>query len=386
MDFKDKIEQALISNRIFKTKHKELDLCVYCYTRGTQYDRDWDDITSICRGLILDSNYNIVGRGFNKFWNLLEPPTPPLSELEGLKFIGTEKIDGSLIIVFFYAGEWRVATKGSFYSPQADWANDWISRNVRSKFNQYLDHDYSYLFEAIYPGNQIVVKYGDREELVLLGAVRNADGKELSYSDLSSVAKDVNVTLVPYVEASSLKELQDVAKSLGANKEGFVATFENGMRVKIKSDEYCRVHKLISYMTPLAFWEMWDYTTDPKNPGIPKSYLSQLPEEFREECDVIKAAIDKLHFDIWYTAKANYEEACKAVDVEDRKAFALHAFNTLSKRKANYVLMYGKCMRTGSEGAYKGFWFAAHLEVRPTKNILPDNEKLERLKRISLEG
>jgi len=364
--------------------HKEWrDLVIFSYTRECQYDRIWDDVTKAARGIIFNKvTGEIVARPFSKFWNLLEEPTPPLSELQGLKFTATEKVDGSLAILFPYDNQWHVATKGSFHSDQAAWATDWARKHIN--FDA-VPKGYTTLYEIIYPDNQIVVKYGDREELVLLGAVNNETGEEIPYADLKLLSKDLGVTLVPAVEASGLDELQKAAETLDSNHEGFVVTFENGIKVKIKGAEYCRIHKLISYMTPLAFWESWDYETDPKNPGIPKNYLAQLPEEFREECDALLEIIEDLHWDIWDTAKENYDKACEHINVKDQRALAMYAFSIFGKKQANYVMKYAKCVQTGSPHAYWKFWFSVHQEVRPSYNKLPEGDNFERLNRIKSE-
>jgi len=365
--------------------HKEWeDLVIFCYTRECQYDRIWDDVTRHARGIIFNKvTGEVVGRPWRKWWNLLEEPTPPLSELRGLKFTATEKMDGSLGIMIPYKGQWYVTTKGAFGSDQAAWATDWARKHIN--FDA-VPKGYTTLYEIIYPENQIVVKYGDREEMVLLGVVSNETGEELPYEDLKPIAKDLGVTLVPVIESSELDELQKIAKTLDSNKEGFVVTFENGIKVKIKGDEYCRVHKLIAYMTPLAFWDMWDYEKDFKNPGISKEFLSQLPEEFREECDALKEVIDELHWNIWDNAKDDYEEAAKHVDPTDHRALAQYAFSNFGKLRANYVMKYTKCIQTENPHAYWKFWFSAHQAVRPTYNKLPEGDKFERLNRIKMEG
>ena len=43
-----------------------------------------------------------------------------------LPFETMEKLDGSLIIIFHHNGRWRTATKGSFTSSQAQWAENFL--------------------------------------------------------------------------------------------------------------------------------------------------------------------------------------------------------------------------------------------------------------------
>lgn len=55
---------------------------------------------------------------FPKFFNAFERG----ESIPDLPFETFEKVDGSLITIFWHAGEWRTATKGTFGSAQALWA------------------------------------------------------------------------------------------------------------------------------------------------------------------------------------------------------------------------------------------------------------------------
>lgn len=46
----------------------------YKYSKITPPYRLWNEVTLRTRGLVVDSSYNIVARGFNKFFNLSELP------------------------------------------------------------------------------------------------------------------------------------------------------------------------------------------------------------------------------------------------------------------------------------------------------------------------
>lgn len=59
--------------------HPRLPLSIWNYAPACQYSKDkWDDITTLCRGLIIDTDTNeIVGRSFRKFWNEGEQGSAP---------------------------------------------------------------------------------------------------------------------------------------------------------------------------------------------------------------------------------------------------------------------------------------------------------------------
>ena len=87
----------------------------------------------------------------------------------------------------------------------------------------------------------------------------------------------------------NIAELIATAKKLPASEEGFVLRFTDGTRVKIKGDEYCRIHKLISNITPLAIWEMmW------KGDDL-ETWRKQIPEEFHKDFDQIEDILKTNH-------------------------------------------------------------------------------------------
>ena len=56
--------------------HPSAPLYIYNYSKMCQIDRMWNDTTEKCRGLIVDSNDNIVSRPFRKFYNYEEYEDP----------------------------------------------------------------------------------------------------------------------------------------------------------------------------------------------------------------------------------------------------------------------------------------------------------------------
>src|SRR4051812_14440572 len=56
-------------------------------------------IVAECRGLILDTDFNIVSRSFDRFFNLGEQPETQ-TDIDISKAVCMEKIDGSLIKIY----------------------------------------------------------------------------------------------------------------------------------------------------------------------------------------------------------------------------------------------------------------------------------------------
>ena len=67
----------------------------------------------------------------------------------------------------------------------------------------------------------------------------------------------------------------ELQKTLPFNKEGFILCTKDGLRVKIKGEEYMRIHRAISAATPLNIWKSL------KGGVLPEDYLVGVPEERR---------------------------------------------------------------------------------------------------------
>ncbi len=224
------------------------NLKIYKYSQSAVCERNWNEITLISRGLILDTDAKrVLATPLVKFFNLGE--LIPISEYKGKRFRSLEKMDGSLGILFYYKG-WRVATGGSFASEQAKWANKYLEKHIDTST---LVEGATYLLEIVYPENRIVVPYS-KDALYLLAAYRR--GYELDSSQLNIVAAEAGFKMPQHYWFQDLDEILKETSLIDHTHEGFVVQFNDGVRVKVKGDEYCRIHKLISRVTPIAVWEM----------------------------------------------------------------------------------------------------------------------------------
>lgn len=356
--------------------HREWnDLVLFCYTRECQYDQLWDDVTMAARGIIFNKvTGEVVARTFVKFFNASELlGKVDLAELAKKPFLALTKMDGSFGIFFKYEGQDYIATKGSFVSEQAQWATKWVRSHLKSAE---MLPGHTYLFEMIYPENKIVVDYGDTEDLVLLGVINNETGEEMSYTALKEAGKRIGSTVVEAKEFSSLDELYAYCKTLPATEEGFVITFHNGLKVKVKGDEYCKIHRILANMTPLAFWGAWDLEAM----DIPKSFLAAIPEEFRDVTDTLYQQIYDLHHGAFNKVKDTYAELMKTLPSDaDHKTVFLTAQERYGKM-AGELIYYHK-------GNLSKLLLGIHRRIRPTYNVLPDSVVgSDRLKRIFEEN
>ncbi|MEV5957252.1 T4 RnlA family RNA ligase [Streptomyces sp. NPDC051987] len=259
----DELTAALDAGHITRKPHPHLPLSIYTYTRAAQYQQAWNTATLRCRGLIADDTTGqIIAWPFPKFFNVGEHQqgrtyAPPLPE--GEPFRVYDKVDGSLGIVFHYDGRWHVASKGSFTSEQAMWAQAWLMTSDTSN----LIPGTTYLCEIVYPGNRIVVDYGDREDLVLLGAYRD-NGREAQlewaapdWEPIGSVVRSWRMLpLADLVKLAEANTRPDGTPTSGISTEGYVIRYANGLRAKVKLSEYVRLHKVLTGITERDIWRM----------------------------------------------------------------------------------------------------------------------------------
>ncbi|MFJ2825356.1 RNA ligase [Streptomyces toxytricini] len=268
------VESGLVSRK----RHPELPLSIYTYTRTAQYEQAWNDVTVRCRGLVADDATGaVVALPLPKFFNVGEHEAgrPYAPALPDEPFEVYEKVDGSLAVVFHYAGAWRVASKGSFISEQARWAQ----RRLDGRDTSGLVPGVTYLAEILYPQNRIVVDYGDRRDLVLLAAY-GPDGTEVPLAEAAGHWEGVGsvVRLWPAMPLDELVALTGASRmpgghtATGTDAEGFVLRFASGVRAKAKLSEYVRLHKVLTGVTERDIWRAHGVQ---RFAGLPAKQLTQ---------------------------------------------------------------------------------------------------------------
>jgi T4 RnlA family RNA ligase len=274
----DILEKYHADGLLHKQTHPTKDLTIWNYSPKVQYERLWDDITLQCRGLVTNSKGEIIARPFKKFFNYEEHKP---EDIPNEDYVVYEKMDGSLGILFNYENEWIMATRGSFTSTQAIKGKEILDRHDISAWRK----DNTYLFEIIYPENRIVVDYGNEEKLVVLGAIHTETGEEIPDSSLfwtQDSGFEVVMTYKTWGEGYDL-----LKEEISKDREGYVIRFKNGFRMKIKGEEYKRLHKIL---TGVSSKDIWEYLKDNKPFD---ELLEKVPDEFN---NWVKTTISDLKY------------------------------------------------------------------------------------------
>lgn len=369
------IEQGYVTARPHNTDY----WVILNYTPKAQWEWKWNEVTLQARGLVYETDENgtrgkVVARPFKKFfnwdqgqgredWHYSVPPPGPV--------IRMEKMDGSLGVLcvqYDYTGspirEW-VATRGSFHSEQAEWASAFYFKTLK---HQIHTRDYedvftpqegkTYLFEIIYPGNRVVVNYGDYEGLVLIDVIDNETGKPdlQEFDDClwpDKVRRTIHMLGFDSGHAAEIPE----------GDEGFVYLWpERNYRVKMKSAEYIELHRIVSNLSEKAIWEQM---VAGKSFG---AVVAGIPDEFH---DFVKEVWDKIRLQTAYKMMALHDtwegimENMEQTPDWSRKDFAKFATQLGSDAKYMFMMLDGK-----------EIYYEVMKEMKPVtnKSLVPEEE------------
>jgi RNA ligase len=302
-------------------KAQEWDnLVIFNYTNKAQYENHWTTETKRCRGLIIDRNTDeIIARPFEKFFNWGQVDRDMLPREGPIRV--QDKADGSLGILYRdpSTGELGIATRGSFTSDQAVHATELL----RTRYADFEPREgVTYLFEIIYPENRIVVDYGGQDDLVLLDIIDNNTG--LSWIDHHFMR---STWPGPVVERFDYPFIEDVLNTEPRpGREGFVITYPNGFRVKVKQDEYVRLHRLLTGVSTKTIWEIL------ANDGDITEIIDRVPDEYYHW---VRNTVAGLQKDFNQYASMAYQTYCALIgqvpnhlepgSPEHRKTFAMRA-------------------------------------------------------------
>ncbi len=321
----EELQAEVDAGLVRRRQHPTLPLSIFTYTETCVYAGLWSEVNRVCRGLVVeDTTGRVVAWPFPKFFNYSEhmngkPYAPPLPDLP---FEVSEKIDGSLGIIFHYADRWHVATKGSFVSDQAKWAQAWLEAHDH---DLYLTPGFTYLVEILYAENRIVTEV--KEDTLVLLAAFTPGGTEVHPTVFQNGWMALGGRLVGTFTAPSVESIAACAAEnrhfvvdlplTGTQTEGWVIRFQDGTRVKIKLEDYVRLHGVLTRTNARTIWEVLSFG------GDISSLLEVVPDEF---ADWVRETVDDLYHRhaVWVAcARADFSKLVHLRD--DRKAFALGA-------------------------------------------------------------
>lgn len=219
------------------TRNLDLDtgLYIYNYSQRCKEINYWNHTTLSCRGLVLDRNFNVVARPFKKFFEWQQLPSELQSYLLScrpeLSIKSYEKVDGTLIILFNYQGQWMLTNRRLFDLIQSHHAQMLFNQQLGMSL-QALDPNLTYLFESTVRYDYNVAIH-DRENLVLLCAVDRAKAGILFPEN---VGPDL-------LQVKHQGPLAYNTKPVDHEVEGYVFYLNDQYMIKTKTDWYLRLDR-----------------------------------------------------------------------------------------------------------------------------------------------
>lgn len=193
----------------------------------------------------LSQRFECVCHPFDKFGNYGESYVP---EIDWKSAKVTEKVDGSLIKVWYHGG-WHISTNGTINAQYAYVPNTQLSyydlfiRALKKKgdpayFFSILDPHFTYMFELVSPDNRMTILYPE-DAIYILGARDNHNDREAPVIPGIIARRAEGMIKMPKVyHLNTLEDCIRATKLMGADEEGFVVCDDKFDRVKVKSEQY----------------------------------------------------------------------------------------------------------------------------------------------------
>ena len=277
-----------------------------------------------CRALILDREFNVVARAFDRFFNLNEAPETQAHLDWDIAEIA-DKIDGSLIKLYYWNDAWHFSTRGTAFAESQCMNSEYTFHDlcVKASDANYmeeveasaeladLDRGVTYLLELTCRENRVVTVY-EGYDLHFLGARRNDTGEYVTVpANALWVMNWLDVKKYKFDSAQACKETAEKLPNLA---EGYVV-YQDGIPVcKVKSPAYVACHHLRSGGIPST-----NRIIDLVATGEEAEYLTYFPEDQKYFDPVISAKdiIVNQADALWHTTRNITEQKQFALAVKD---------------------------------------------------------------------
>lgn len=269
----EEIQQFVNDNpKLVTMKETSPGLFVLKYTRKVFYDGLWNDFLEECRGTIVDKDFTVVSRPFQKIYNYgVEDRSPKLAD--EVRIMAFRKINGFMVAMTWHNGDLLISTTGSTDNDYVNMARSLIDLDKYSKVCRKW-HGTTFMFECVHRDDPHIVP--EKEGMYLLGYREKAWNSSISldYVMMRMLTQDFGT--IP-VESFTLTMCELMAMTKTCQHEGYVAYTADGQSFKIKSPYYL-VQK----------WLARNPRTDKL---LTKEFKEQIDEEYYGLLDDIRANI-----------------------------------------------------------------------------------------------
>ena len=234
----------------------------------------WHQDNKHMRSVVVNYEGEVISAGLPKFTNWGENPDnfPVPNSLRNCTVM--EKLDGSLLIVSKYNGQYILRTRGTVDAStmanghELELFKDTILKTLESKIVTWSTWKFSILFEWVSPLNRIVLNYGDEPDWYLVGMISHDEYELHSQSDLDDFAKRHNLKRPATYTFTDITDMLQIVDKW-QDREGVCLYSKNGQTIhKIKASKYLLLHHLKSELSSLEkIMDVWleqgmpDYNT-----------------------------------------------------------------------------------------------------------------------------
>ncbi len=207
------------------------------------FPEGWTLPLRLCRGIIFSRRGKLLAKPFAKFFNYGEHEETKI--LPDGPFEATVKHDGHLGIIFEYENKFWLTTRGDFQSRTSKIGGEMLAAYANAyAWKASVPKDLTVLVEIIHPSTKVHLDYAGDEKFILIGACDRKTLKDLTHAELYNLGALVGL---PVTELWSIKSVSDMRKLMEnltiQNREGFVARYPDGLRVKFKFATY--INKMV---------------------------------------------------------------------------------------------------------------------------------------------
>lgn len=272
----------------------------YCQIDSSKHKTN--PIVRECRGLVLNKNtYELIARGFPRFFNLGEVPEDD-KKFDWNNCIVDEKVDGSLILLYYWRNQWHLNTRASFGSGNINnlgitW-RELFDKTINFSKLWNTEGD-TYVFELCSRYNKVVRDYPEPKSFLL--SVYYGE-EEQTNRTVNQIANEQGFNRPHPFSCNSPDDVHNLIQSVSDNDptfEGVVVRDSNNNRLKCKADKYLQLHRLknngnlplIKNLVPLVL------------AGETSEVLLHFPE-FKDKVDDVEHELAEIYEQLdnnWYT-------------------------------------------------------------------------------------
>ena len=293
----DTFIKSILEKGIHYYTNDSLGLTILKYSKKHPHCNLEDQFTMKCRGLVVETATRKIvsvppekSYRFECFSSYVQNWNDVIVE---------EFVDGTMINVFNYQGEWHISTRSNI-GANCRWFSDKKFSEMFDEakgsldFNK-LDVNCNYSFVLRHPENRIVKSY-NVADLVLV-QVATLGENNIILQNISNVRDELNsrgmeITIPKRYINMTLEKIINLLGEMDYQEQGLVFKY-NGMRSKLRNEKYNYV-KGLRGNNPKTFYNYIEL----RNSKLVKKYISYFPEyedEFNDYRDKIHRMTGLLH-------------------------------------------------------------------------------------------